>query len=215
MSSLTQEQLDTGVPVSTPHTGVIDTTRYLPLTFSKANVPSDAYYTLSPLLEWKGCLASADKAFTGTPDLDLESVALSRLSDKDKVGGAARLFTNASQGSINMCTSMAFVHAYALKYVLQRVTIASEDIPQLSPVYAYYFQRIEECEAFDICACTQVRPLCPNKDSTCSKCDPPCLDCGSYLTSAAVVFSRGVASSTLWPYTSDINTPPSDEARSD
>jgi hypothetical protein len=199
---LSAEQLQGGVPLTSAHAGVVDPTRYLHSEdVSRLGTVTVAGTVSAPLLAWKGCTTNTDdddgtNGINGT-NVDLEAVAAAL------TGFVGVLFADVSQGSVNMCTSMAFVHAYTLRSLMQG---ASSDAPQLSAVYAYYYQRIQECQAFDICRCV----TCPGCPGTC---DPPCMDCGSYLSSAATVFSAGVCPSALWPYTTNINTPP-DEAAS-
>jgi hypothetical protein len=142
-------------------------------------------------------------------------------------------FPDWSQQSTNMCSSMAFMNVYCLLAQMQRAKEESGDsggssssssgsgsgigndggaegavdaevgeggVP--SATYAYYWQRVNECTAYEgTCKC-------PSS----GQCQPPCLDCGSYLRSAADVFGRGVAPITAWPLTtalSAMNTTPS------
>lgn len=111
-------------------------------------------------------------------------------------------YANITQGPVNICSSMAFANAYTLKTALTQ----PQKKPYLSPLYAYYFQRIRECETSSstICACP-----------TTKTCDPPCQDCGSLISSAIEIFSAGVCSAEAWPYTSPLNATPSSAAIAD
>ena len=223
---LSDEQFQEGMPISGPQAGAIDVTRYLSLraTSRLVNDVTPTPSVLAPTLKWMGCLAggnTTDKDNTSktTVKIDLETTA-AVLSGTEGI-----LFADVTQGSVNMCTSLAFVHAYTLRYVLQGLP---EPVPQLSAVYAYYYQRIQECMAFDVCRCSPFAAstlngsLCSGSaaatgDAAASPgclgwCDPPCMDCGSYLASAVSVFSAGVCPSALWPYTVNINSTPSDDA---
>ena len=204
---LTRQQIRDGMPITAVGVSDIDATRYLTdTTTARSRVLSDdGAYVIAPALAWKGCTNVRVQATAVDVDLDvdLESVAQTALGTTDVV------FADVSQGSINMCTSMAFVHAYTLRYILQGLP---SPVPQLSPVYAYYFQRIEECLLFGVCSCCSIGTAkCDNTTS----CTPPCLDCGSYLSSAATIFSRGVCTSAFWPTTTAIDAEPSNAAVSD
>ena len=203
---LTHQQVQDGMPITAVGVGTIDTTRYLTDTTTARSriLPDDKAHVLAPSLAWKGCpKKTKGPPTTVTPTVDLEG-------DAEAISGTTDVvFADVSQGSINMCTAMAFVHAYTLRYILQGVALPA---PQLSPVYAYYFQRIEECRAFGVCMCPRLAlPSCDSKAAClfASACSPPCLDCGSYLSSAATIFSRGVCTSAAWPTTMAIDTEPS------
>lgn len=111
-------------------------------------------------------------------------------------------YANITQGPVNICSSMAFANAYTLKTALTQ----PQKKPYLSPLYAYYFQRIRECETSSSSVCA-----CPTTKS----CEPPCQDCGSFISSAIEIFSAGVCSADLWPYTSPLNATPSSAAVAD
>lgn len=132
------------------------------------------------------CPASSKrtKSFS-TPTLDLEAVA-----------GIS--FPDVTQGATNMCSSFALANAYSLRFALQ---YSLTTVPRLSALYAYYFQRIQECTLTKTCAC-------PSSGS----CSPPCLDCGSYLDTALGVFKEGVCTTADWPYSNSLNSTPSDAA---
>ena len=212
MSSLSDAQLLQGLPIQTGE-DTVDATKYLgQLASTVGSVPSSGYFLQSPVLVWQGCVPSGGTAPpTAAPTLDLEATA------QGIIGPGARLFADVSQGTINMCTSLAFAQGYTLKYCLQQTREAfraeGATVPQLSAVFAYYFQRVEECKTFGVCKCT----LCAQRDTCTDVCSPPCIDCGSYLLSAATVFSNGVCISQCWPYSKavsgDLDTPPDDAAR--
>ena len=124
----------------------------------------------------------------------------SSLTDIDLERAAAMPLVNITQGSTNMCSSFAFAQAYTIKHALQNMTSSPL---QLSPPYAYFFQRVEECQTTGTCPC----PSC--KDASCTSCSPPCVDCGSYIQSALTVFTNGVCDSSAWPLTQPMNVPPS------
>ena len=197
------------MPITALDVNPIDDTRYLTdTTTARSRVLSDErVHVLAPSLSWKGCPdASLDRNAVVTSDMNLDLEASAEMES----GTTDVVFADVSQGSINMCTSMAFVHAYTLRYILQGLLLPAL---QLSPVYAYYFQRIEECIAFGVCAC--VRPQQSASITNTSSCSPPCLDCGSYLSSAATIFSRGVCTSSLWPTTVSIDAEPNAAAVTD
>jgi hypothetical protein len=177
---------------------VTDDTKYLN-TYTAAGSAASAivasggkYYDSSPILAWTGCVGagSALGPYGGTPNLVPPGF----------------LFADVSQGSTNMCTSIACANAYALKYAVQYKTALA---PTLSATYAYYFQRAQECAVFGVCKCGScVAPACTDP------CDPPCEDCGSFLRSAVAVFAKGVATTAAWPNSvSAMNTLPSPTAR--
>ncbi len=212
-----------GLPIQTGE-DTLSSTKYLSELTSTptAAVPSSMYFLRSPFLVWKSCVdsdpGSATSAgagvvtatmATGPAMVDLEQKAQAIVGDRT-------LFANVSQGAVNMCTSMAFAQAYTLKFCLQSTPAqfksAAAKVPQLSAVFAYYFQRVEECKVSGVCPCTQ----CAQINSCTDKCNPPCVDCGSYLLSAATVFSNGVCLSAAWPYSkipADMNTLPDANAR--
>lgn len=179
-----RQQLASGFPVTTGAApGTVSVTRYL----------NDLR-----ALPKNGCEAAAS---TG-------SVPQSAVLDLEAKTGIppTALFPDVSQGASNMCSSMAFAHGYSLRHALQHGTAP----PPPSPVFAYYFQRIQECRAADgkVCAC----PACVSTSKGCSPCDPPCLDCGSYLRSAIEVFGAGVPPLSAWPSSAGINTAPTSAA---
>lgn len=219
-STLADQQLLQGLPIQTGE-DTLDSTKFLSsLTTSVgATVPPSEYFLRSPVLTWQGCVSAKGSgpppphaaAAPGRPVVDLETQAAAI------IGPTRRLFADVSQGTVNMCTSLAFAQAYTLKYCLQHTPEDFKDpaatVPQLSAVFAYYFQRVEECRTFGVCKCT----LCAQRDTCTDVCNPPCIDCGSYLLSAATVFANGVCISACWPYskvqTGDLNTPPDVQAR--
>jgi hypothetical protein len=136
---------------------------------SAGSAPADCADTV------KGGAASAAGAVTlGAMDLEAQSGVV---------------YPDLSQGSLNMCTSMALVHGFALVAALAR---QAPPPPPLAPTYAYYFQRVAECTDRGVCAC----PAAQGKAAACA---PPCLDCGSLFSSALEVFGAGVPPAALWP----------------
>jgi len=107
-----------------------------------------------------------------------------------------------TQGNTNMCSAFAFSQAFTILAALQ--LSPGDTPPQLSPVYAYYFQRVQECATTGVCACPSCTPT-----SCTTPCAAPCTDCGSYLAAALSVFATGVAPSSVWPLTSGMNVEPS------
>jgi hypothetical protein len=148
-------------------------------------------------------------ARVATTNIDLEATALARMGTRN----VNQLFSSASQGATNMCTSMAMTHAYALRYALTQPIVNGSGldarVPQLSATYAYYFQRVQECRDVRVCVCRTCAAVPSCKDD----CEPPCVDCGSYLQSAGAVFETGVALADVWPASRGMDTPPSAEAR--
>lgn len=209
--SLQSEQLDAGVPILTSDE-VIDDTRFLQNLNSSSHArlvaPSAEDYASNPILKWTDC-AILKEGSVDVMNVDLETRA--RVNIGDRV-----LFADVSQGDVNMCTSMAFAQGYSLLYALTHdagdFEHADAVVAQLSGVYAYYFQRVEECLTAQVCICS----TCAANPACLDGCNPPCVDCGSYLRSAATVFSRGVCLSAAWPYTKapkNINEFPSATAR--
>ena len=137
--------------------------------------------------------------------VNLETLAAGRHPESCTSSKTAPL-ADVSQGSTRMCSSMAFAQGYSILWALGRP--APQPVPQLSAIYAYFVQRVQECTQTGACAC----PTC-KKPQCASACDPPCVDCGSYLAPAADVFLRGVCTSASWPMTSGLNTSPSAAAR--
>ena len=144
---------------------------------------------------------------TGLETVDLEKDAAEkagiRPSPKDLFPETP--LANVTQGSTNMCSAFAFAQAWTIKYALQNAVSP----PQLSPTVAYFFQRVEECKTTGTCAC----PACASNSTTCTSCEPPCVDCGSYMQSALTVYMGGVCSSSTWPLTQPMNEAPSAAAR--
>lgn len=216
------------VPLQTPGEERVNTSRFLspfntvPEAATTAAAPASvsatssaagagagaSYYETGAILSWKDCAKAT--SLPSRPDtIDLEAAA------QDNVGGTPQtrpIFADVSQGTTNMCTSMAFAHAYSLKYALShsREEFGDEGrVPQLSGVYAYFFQRVEECAVFRVCPCA----ACASEPACLDQCNPPCVDCGSYLRSAATVFGKGVCDSAAWPYTSARDAPPTAAAQ--
>lgn len=142
-------------------------------------------------------------------NVDLETTALARMGTKN----VNQLFASVSQGATNMCTSVAMTHAYALRYALTQPILDGPGpdarVPQLSATYAYYFQRVQECRDVRVCVCRTCAAVPSCKD----ECEPPCVDCGSYLQSAGAIFETGVALASVWPASRGMDTAPSAEAR--
>lgn len=213
-SSLATQQLAQGLPVQS-NDDVISDTQFLQnlnaTSHTGLTAPTAADYADNPILQWRDCEADAPSADAPNP-ASLPSVDLVQRA-RAVIGPDTQLFADVSQQSFNMCTSMAFAQAYSLKYALSQPREAFQAdgavVPQLSAVYAYYYQRVEECRTEGVCACVacQEQPTCPDP------CNPPCVDCGSYLRSAGTVFSVGVCRRAAWPYSQDINTQPSTQAR--
>ena len=154
---------------------------------------SNAAYLKAAVTAWPSCASAAAPTATAAA-VDLEAA-----------GGFP--LTDITQGDTNMCSAFAFAQGYSIKYALGAVSTGGI-VPQLSPVYAYYLQRVEECATTGACPC----PKCPT-DTCASKCDPPCVDCGSYILSAGSVYGLGVCTSADWPLTTPMNTPPTAAAR--
>jgi hypothetical protein len=166
---------------------------------------SDAAYLQNAMQAWPSCAAPTTIAVTNS--IDLEALAAAAHPEACTTLKNTPL-ADINQGSTNACSAYAFAQAYTLSFALQHPQ--PQLVPQLSAVYAYYLQRVEECSTTGVCPCaTCVKPQCGNA------CDPPCVDCGSYLLSAATVFKKGVCASNLWPNTTPLNTSPSDAARAD
>jgi hypothetical protein len=227
MTTLATEQFQKGLPIQTGE-DVVSPVQYLSALGStpSASIPTSDYFVHAPRLQWTNCTstpgatlmtAAGGAAGTGVSvappglSLDLEATAGAIIVPEDM-----QLFANVSQGTTNMCTSMAFAQGYTLKYVLQHTHADFEapgaTVPQLSAVFAYYFQRVEECRVFQTCKCM----TCAAVPTCTDPCNPPCSDCGSYLLSAATVFSNGVCLTSAWPYSKvqgDLNTLPDPAAR--
>ena len=110
------------------------------------------------------------------------------------------VLSNITQGSSNTCSAMAFAQAYTIKFAIQKPPPAQ--VPQLSPLFAYYYQRVQECRLDGLCPCTTCKAPCQDA------CEPPCVDCGSTLRAAASVYLRGVCKASFWPLSSPLNAPP-------
>lgn len=207
-----QAQLQQGLPIQTGE-DLLPSTKFVKVS-SAAAIPTADYFSRAPYLKWTGCVSgggpSLSDARPPSAPIDLELNATIRLQPNQQ------LFADVSQGTVNMCTSMAFAQAYTLAYVLQTpaqaFAVPKATVPQLSAVFAYYFQRVEECTVSKVCVCTTC-----SGDTTCTDvCNPPCVDCGSYLLSAATVFANGVCVAEAWPYSkaaADLNTYPDEGAR--
>ena len=180
-----KQQLDVGNALSTP-----------PAIFDYSN----ASYLKQAITKWPSC-APPTGGSSSFVAVNLEAKAISRNPD----AGTVTPLTDISQGSTNMCSAFAFAQGYTVKFALQT---PNGIIPQLSPVYAYYLQRVEECSTTGVCPC----PTCPT-DTCASKCDPPCVDCGSYLLSAGSIYGTGVCTSTDWPLSTPMNANPTPAAR--
>lgn len=166
---------------------------------------SDAAYLKDVITTWPTCAPVASAPRAQNTSINLETQA-AKAHPEACLALPNTPLADINQGSSNTCSSMAFSQAYTVKFALQYPVPAT--VPQLSPVYAYYLQRVEECTTTGVCPCTACRaPTCTNK------CDPPCVDCGSYLESAATIFRKGVCTSASWPLTVPLNTPPSSGAR--
>jgi hypothetical protein len=169
---------------------------------------SDAAYLQNAMKAWPVCAQTpATSGIADTTSIDLEAQAAAAHPEACTTLKTTPL-ANINQGSTNACSAYAFAQAYTLSFALQHPP--PQAVPQLSAVYAYYLQRVEECSTTGVCPCTTcVKPQCGNV------CDPPCVDCGSYLLSAATVFKKGVCASNVWPNTTPLNAAPSDAARAD
>jgi hypothetical protein len=163
---------------------------------------SDSVYLANNVLSWPSCPSDSIPTQMQWDNVNLETLAVSR--NVTTTPNYIAPLADVTQGPSNMCSSLAFCQAYSIKYALQSSGVR---IPQLSAVYAYYFQRIEECTRTGVCPCTACQSPCENK------CDPPCIDCGSYLQSAVSIFMVGVSDSFSWPNSTPMNTPPSEDAR--
>ena len=164
---------------------------------------SNASYLKRAVTAWKTCAATSDLTSVPRTSVDLEAVAASRNPD---AGSTDTPLVDITQGSSNMCSAFAFAQAYTVKYALLN---PGGIVPQLSPVYAYYLQRVEECTTTGVCPC----PKCPTGVTCVSTCDPPCVDCGSYILSSTSIYGTGVCTSLDWPLNTPINTNPTAAAR--
>lgn len=164
---------------------------------------SNAAYLKRAVTGWKTCTAPSPSNPPPRTTLDLEAVAAIRNPD---AGSASTPLVDITQGSSNMCSAFAFAQAYTIKYALLH---PGGIVPQLSPVYAYYLQRVEECTTTGVCPC----PKCPAGVACASSCDPPCVDCGSYILSATSIYGTGVCTSLAWPLNTPLNTAPTQAAR--
>jgi hypothetical protein len=166
---------------------------------------SNASYLKRAVTTWKTCIAPNDStaSATASTSIDLEALAASRNPD---IGSTLTPLVDITQGSSNMCSAFAFAQAYTIKFALLH---PGGIVPQLSPVYAYYLQRVEECTTTGVCPC----PKCPSGVTCVSTCDPPCVDCGSYILSATSIYGTGVCTSLDWPLNTPIDTTPSATAR--
>lgn len=147
-------------------------------------------------------VSSAAVHLTTGPEVNLETLAVNRNPGLGPITPLADI----NQGSTNACSSFAFAQAYTIAYALAH---PGRILPQLSPIFAYYFQRVQECTTTGVCPC----PTCPVGSSCPSHCEPPCVDCGSYILSATTVYAGGVATSQQWPLSSPLNAAPSPTAR--
>lgn len=169
-----------GVPITSGSPGAVSLTRFYVQPPSAAQACADG---------GGGTPAAAPPTTRPPPPAPLDLEATSGVQ-----------YPDVSQGAINMCTSMACAHAFALRAALQAGQAGQP--PPLAPMFAYYFQRVQECTTAGVCKCPSSRA-----------CDPPCLDCGSLLSSAFVVFASGVPPLDAWPIVpSLLNTRPSDSA---
>lgn len=205
--SVQAQQLATGLPIETGD-AVVSSVRFLNSSVStRIDAPTTAYYLAQPVTSWTNCVAAGVSTSNSGTTIDLNALASAKLPN------SLTLFADVTQGVVNMCTSVAMSQAYTLKYVLQHTkddfAASGAAVPQLSATFAYYYQRVEECSVFGVCPCSQcdVNPSCTDK------CNPPCVDCGSYLRSAVSVFQDGVCLATAWPYTSPRDATPSTDAR--
>jgi hypothetical protein len=183
---MSKQQLDNGVPLSSP-----------PALYDFSN----AQYLKKAVTVWPSCAVP----FTTPPGFD-KTIDLEQLGATRAGLTSSTPLQDITQGASNMCSAFAFAQGYSVKFALAN---AGKITPQLSPVYAYYLQRVEECTTTGVCPC----PSCPSGLTCTSKCDPPCVDCGSYLLSATSIYQVGVCTSFDWPLTQEINAAPSDAAR--
>ena len=170
------------------------------LNFTEQTYLKRAITQLSGCVAFTGPAAAGVVAADGHIDLETTAAAAAGLPPTTTTPLA-----NVTQGSTNMCSAFAFAQAYTIKYALQHTAAP----PQLSPTFAYFFQRVEECKTTGTCPC----PSCKVGSSTCTSCAPPCVDCGSYVQSALTVYMGGVCASTAWPVTQPMNEPPTASAR--
>ena len=143
-------------------------------------ITTQKYLAAVPSTQLESC-SVASTTIIPMPLIDLEAVA-------------NITFPNVSQAATNMCSAFAFSQAYSLRHALQ---YPNTNTPRLSALFAYYFQRIAECTQTKTCTCPDT-----------GACDPPCLDCGSYMNTAQAVFATGVCLASDWPYTTPLNTTP-------
>lgn len=177
-----RHQLTHGLPVMAGSSTAVDLTRYM-------SAPTSA----------QACADGGDSATMTSTGPSSPAAAAAPL-DLEALAGVT--YPDVSQGALNMCTSMAFAHAFALVAALQGGASAA-GAPPVSPLFAYYYQRVQECKTAGLCKCPKT-----------GVCDPPCLDCGSLLSSAEVVFKGGVPPLAVWPLAPQaVNTTPSPAAQ--
>jgi hypothetical protein len=168
---------------------------------------TDTMYLSHPTTSLGTCVTlTPSVAAPAATTIDLEAAGAAACSNAGItcVGGNPPVtpLTDLNQGSTNMCSSMAFAQGYTVKAALTGLRSPA----QLSAVYAYYYQRVEECATTGACPCRTCKTCKP-------RCEPPCADCGSYFTSAISVFEDGVAAAAAWPNTQALNATPSAAAQ--
>ena len=188
-------QLENNLPIHAPPATPVDTTRYL------RNVEGAQ---VSACVD--GATTTMNQVPVPVPAGSYEPTSRGFV-DLERLSGVS--YVDLSQGSVNMCTSMALAHGFALLSALRRRGSAAgpppPPPPPLSPTFAYYYQRVTQCETQDVCRCPST-----------GACAPPCLDCGSLFSTALQVFATGVASASAWPAVlapaSAVNSTPSPAA---
>ena len=115
---------------------------------------SDAAYLKAAVTQWASCAGPAPAAAVAQ-SINLETLAAAAHPEACTASTATPL-ADVTQGSTNACSSYAFAQAYTLAYALQHT---ATPVPQLSAVYAYYLQRVEECSTTGACPCAScVKP---------------------------------------------------------
>lgn len=183
MASLSAAQVQRGLPVAATAQRPLNPTKFVALPAYDSGAVLTCEDGGDSIPRFPG--AAAVKA---VKPLDLEA----------DTGYAAGLYPDISQGGFNTCTAFACSHAFALVAALTSRG-SSSSTPFLSPLYAYFYERVRECSLSAACKC-------PSPGATC---DTPCLDCGSLLSSAVAVYTLGVAPLEAWPMSQSLNTQPS------
>lgn len=186
-------QADHGLPVHAPAALPVDTTRYMAL-LTKTAAPAS-------------CVDDGPGDASGNSGAGAGAGGSPAIAPCDLEQECGVVYPDVSQGSTNMCTSMALAHGFALLAALKSKGNQGAAF-SLAPTYAYYFQRVLQCSQYGLCKCP----------SAADGCAPPCLDCGSLFSTALQVFGTGVPPLSAWPALTggsppDINMTPSATAQ--